>query len=221
MKATYLLVFLFVFSPVLYGQHTAKADTIKPAKGNIDKQLERIKERKTKLHSDSIGNEPKKSSLIDTTVQNKYGDLLDDDPEYNKRYAPWIPAVDIIGLNALLNVTDRYVLKLKFANTNFSTWKRTLSAGWPWGNGWEWDKDRFGNNFLSHPYFGAMYFNSARSNGYNYYSSFAFALGGAYMWKMFGENGIPEREDLINTSISGAFFGEIFYRLSSNILDDR
>jgi len=71
MKTAYILAFLLLSSPFLYAQRpvTAKADTIKPAKGNVDKQLEQIKERKTKLHSDSIGNEPKKSKLIDTTVQ--------------------------------------------------------------------------------------------------------------------------------------------------------
>ncbi len=211
---------MLLSSPFLYAQSSVKSDTIKPNKGNVDKQLEKINERKEKLH-DTTGNEPAKSKTIDTKIENRYGDLLRDDPEYNKRYSLWIPAVDIIGLNFLLNVTDRYILKLDFSNTNFTTWKRTLSAGWPWGKGWEWDKDRFGNNFFSHPYFGAMYFNAARSNGYNFYSSFAFAVGGAYMWKMFGENGTPEREDLINTSISGACFGEILYRLSSNILDDR
>lgn len=220
MKAIYILVFLLLSSPLLYAQKSVKSDTIKPNRGNVVKQLNQIKERKEKLH-DTTGNQPIKSKTVDTTIQNKYGDILHDDPQYNKKYSLWIPAVDIVGLNVLLNLTDRFILKLDFANTNFSTWKRTLQAGWPWGSGWEWDKDRFGNNFFSHPYFGAMYFNAARSNGYNYYSSFAFALGGAYMWKMFGENGTPEREDLINTSISGAFLGEILYRLSSNILDDR
>jgi hypothetical protein len=41
------------------------------------------------------------------------------------------------------------------------------------------------------------------------------------MWKIFGENGKPEREDLINTTFDGILLGEVLYRLSSNILDDR
>ena len=32
---------------------------------------------------------------------------------------------------------------------------------------------------------------------------------------------LPSFNDTINTPVSGAFFGEILYRLSSNILDDR
>ncbi|MDP9047302.1 MAG: DUF3943 domain-containing protein [Bacteroidota bacterium] len=38
---------------------------------------------------------------------------------------------------------------------------------------------------------------------------------------IFGENTRPSYNDVINTPINGAFLGEIFYRVSSNILDDR
>jgi len=41
------------------------------------------------------------------------------------------------------------------------------------------------------------------------------------MWEYFGETSLPAYNDIINTTISGALFGEILYRLSSNILDDR
>jgi hypothetical protein len=228
MRATYFFAILLLFSPFLHAQDTvkhdtikAKADTINRAKGNDDKQLDQIKARKVELHSDSTGNEPKKSALVDTTVQNKYGDLLNDDPKYNRRYSFWKPAVDIIGFNALLNVFDRSALNLSYAKVDFRTWTRNLKAGWPWGSGWEWDQDRFGMNFFMHPYCGSIYYNAARSNGYDFYLSTLYAFGGSYMWKIFGENGIPERNDLITTTISGALLGEILYRLSSNILDDR
>jgi hypothetical protein len=221
MKALSFCVILLFCASYLEAQIPVKADTVKPAEGNVKKQLKDIKDTKKELNKDSIGNQPKASERIDTTIQNKYGDLLRDDPEYNKKYQLWKPAVEIVGLNAILNIVDRYALKLAFAKTDFRTWNYTLHAGWPWGSGWKWDSDRFGNNFLFHPLFGGQYYNAARTQGYNYFSSFAYSLGGAYMWKIFGENGMPEREDLINTSISGAFFGEIFYRLSSNILDDR
>ncbi len=221
MKAIYIFALSLLFSQIIYAQPTAKADTIKPNKGNVDKQLDKINDRKTKEHSDSTGNEPLKSVLIDKTVYNRYGDLLRDDKEYNKKYSLWIPAVEVTSINFLLNLTDRFALNLNYSNTNFSTMKRNLKAGWPWSNGWQWSQDPFHMNFFLHPYCGSMYFNAARSTGYNFYESFAFSLAGAWMWKMFGENGIPERNDLINTSIGGAFFGEIFYRLSSDVLDDR
>jgi hypothetical protein len=216
MNTTYILVFLLLFAPLLYAQKTAKSDTIKPAKGNVDKQLEQIKDRKTKLHSESNGNEPKKSALIDTFVQNKYGDLLDDDPEYNKKYPLWKPALEVFATNAFVLSVDRYVFRYNYASeVGLNSWKHNLKTGW------EWDKGRFGINFIGHPYSGAMTYNAARSNGYNYFQSTAFSIGGSLMWEYFGENTLPSYNDIINTPISGAFLGEILYRLSSNILDDR
>src|ERR1035438_6601046 len=97
-KTICILVILLLFSVFLNAQDPvkpdtvipkksdttipAKADTLNRAKGNDDKQLKLIKERKILLHSDSTENEPKKSALVDTTVTNKYGDLLVDDTAY-------------------------------------------------------------------------------------------------------------------------------------------
>jgi hypothetical protein len=41
------------------------------------------------------------------------------------------------------------------------------------------------------------------------------------MWEYFGENTLPSINDLINTTATGVFLGEITYRLSSDFLDDR
>jgi len=41
------------------------------------------------------------------------------------------------------------------------------------------------------------------------------------MYEYFGENTLPSINDVVNTPVSGAFIGQILYRLSSNILDDR
>ena len=221
MKVFYIFVILLLTSPFIHAQPTAKSDTIKPAKGNVDKQLDKINDRKTALHSDSLGSEPLNSPLIDKSVYNRYGDLIIDDTAYNKKYHIWKPIVEVTSFNICLNLFDRFILNKDYTHTNFSTFQKNLSAGFPWSNKWEWDHDQFRLNFLLHPLCGAMYYNAARSDGYNYYEATAFSLGGAWMWKMFGERAIPERNDLINTSVSGAFLGEIFYRLSSNILDDR
>ncbi len=70
-------------------------------------------------------------------------------------------------------------------------------------------------------YSGTLSYNAGRANGYNYYQSFAFAIGGSLMWEYFGENTRPSYNDIINTPIDGAFLGEVLCRLSSNILDDR
>jgi hypothetical protein len=146
---------------------------------------------------------------------NKYGDLRDDDPKYSPRRAWWRAAAMIVGQNVATTLTDRYVFDYGYARVGFSSWSHNIKTGW------EWDTDRFGMNFFFHPYSGATYFNSARSRGYSFYQSFPFALGGSLMYEYFGENTLPSINDVMNTPISGAFLGEILYRLSSNILDDR
>src|SRR5450432_3140838 len=222
MKIIFIL-FNLLFSLNAIVAQVQSADTIVPAKGNIEQQLREIRKRQILLHSDSTKNDnvPKKTALVDTTKKNRYNDLLDDDPEYNRKYPIWKPALQVVGMNAILNIVDRTVMNQEFAKVDFSTWKRTTSAGFPWQNGWIWDQDRFGNNFLSHPMTGSFYFNAARSNGYNFWESAPIVFAGSYMWKIFGENGTPEREDLINTTFDGIVLGEVMYRLSSNILDDR
>ncbi|MHB1688696.1 MAG: DUF3943 domain-containing protein [Ignavibacteriaceae bacterium] len=152
---------------------------------------------------------------------NMYGDLLNDNPAYNQKQPLWNPVVGVIESNIVTNLLDTYLLKLDFTHVGFASWGRTLKAGFPWGPGWKWDQDRFGNNFLLHPYGGNEFFNSARANGYTFWESVPFTLLGSYMWKIFGETGVPEREDLINTTFTGVFLGEILYRLSSNVLDDQ
>src|SRR5450755_3932415 len=95
MKRLYILFCLLLSSVVLSAQI---ADTIIPANGNIENQLKEIRKRQIILHSDSTknGNVPKKTALIDSTKKNRYNDLLDDDPEYNKKYPVWKPALQVV-----------------------------------------------------------------------------------------------------------------------------
>lgn len=170
----------------------------------------------------------KKILVKDSTAQlyNEYRGLLEDDPTYNKQAPLWQPIAKVVIQNTLLNLFDHYIIGYDWSVVGFNSWNKTfVHSGFPWSNGWKWDQDRFGNNFFLHPYTGAGYFNSARSNGYDYWESSVFVLGGAYMWKLFGENGKPdgkpERNDIIVTTLGGMFGGEVLYRLSSNVLDER
>jgi hypothetical protein len=223
MKAIFICVFFLLTIPFLYGQtvkrqnpkKVAPNDTIVPGKVTREKQIEKIDSVKVKMLSDSAGNEPRKSALVDTTRQNKYGDLLDDDPEYNKRYPLWVPALETFTAVTLTWAMDRYIFNADYAYTGIKSWKYNVE------NGWEWDTDRFGVNFIGHPYSGTLSYNAGRSNGYNYYQSFCFAFGGSLLWEYFGENTRPSYNDIIYTPVNGTFIGEILYRLSSKILDDR
>lgn len=188
-----------------------------------------------KVEKVPIDTNSKKILVKDTTGHeyNQYKGLLNDDPIYNKRHPWWQPALKVVLQNVLLNLFDHYVLNLEFAVVGFNSWKHTANPFFTTDR-WKWDEDRFGNNFLLHPLTGAGYYNSARASGMTFYESMPYAFGGSLMWKMFGENagsydpinhpelnGRPEREDILNTTILGIFNGEVLYRISSNILDDR
>jgi hypothetical protein len=164
---------------------------------------------------DSVQELSSNKAARDSTGFNKYGDLLNDDPFYNPRYACWKPALRVLSADVFNWAVARYIFKFDWARVTPSDWKNNFKKG-P-----EWDADGFGINFIGHPHTGSFYFNVGRSNGYSYWGSFPFAAEGSLLWEYFGENTRPSYNDLINTPISGMFLGEIFYRLSSNILDDR
>ena len=171
-------------------------------------------------HNDSATRQPESIYVIgqpfnDTVPHNMYGDLLNDDPVYNPKLPWWKPAIKVVMSDAFNWAVARYIYKFDWAKVTPSDWKRNFKQG-P-----EWDSDGFGINFIGHPHTGNFYFNSARSNGYSYWGSLPFAIEGSLIWEFFGENTRPSYNDLINTPISGAFLGEVFYRLSSNVLDDR
>lgn len=155
------------------------------------------------------------TSQIDSRPKNIYGDLLNDDPEYNPKY-PWTTTALRVGMvNVFSWATSRYIFNFEWARISPTTWKNNLRSRWIW------DDDRFGTNFIGHPHTGNLYFNVARSNGYSYWKSLPYAIGGSLMWEYLGENTGPSKNDLINTPFSGMFLGEVLYRISSNILDDR
>jgi len=181
-----------------------------------------------KVNVVALDTSSKKILVQDSTahIYNEYRGLLSDDPIYNVIDPLYKPIGKVVIQNVLLNLVDHYLNSFDWAVVGFNSWNRTvIKSGFPWNNGWKWDEDRFGNNFFLHPYTGASYFNSARASGYDFWQSSLFVFGGAYTWKLFGENGgpegKPEREDVIITTLGGIFGGEVLYRLGSNVIDER
>ncbi|WP_108821871.1 DUF3943 domain-containing protein [Dysgonomonas sp. Marseille-P4361] len=127
----------------------------------------------------------------------------------------WLATSKIVGMNMGLWAFDRYVLEAEFAYINIHTIKKNLKKGFVW------DNDQMGTNMFLHPYHGSLYFNSARSNGYNFWESGAFAFGGSAMWELFLENEYPSINDIVATPIGGLALGEVLYRASDLVLDDR
>ena len=124
-------------------------------------------------------------------------------------------AATIMGVNVGVWAFSRYVRKQDYAYISLNTIKENFK------HGFVWDNDNLSTNMFFHPYHGNLYFNAARSNGYNYWQSGLFALGGSAMWELFMENEYPSTNDIIATPIGGMALGEAFYRTSDLILDDR
>lgn len=133
---------------------------------------------------------------------------------YGKKYFGR-SAATVVGLNLGVWAFDRYVRKQDYAYISLSTMKENLK------HRFVWDNDNLGTNMFFHPYHGNLYFNAARSNGYNYWQSGLFALGGSAMWELFMESEYPSTNDIVATPIGGMALGETFYRTSDLILDDR
>lgn len=98
-----------------------------------------------------------------------------------------------------------------------------ISSASIWKNleeGWEYDGDNFLTNVYAHPYHGALFFNAGRTNGYTFWESVPFSLMGSAIWEHFGETFRPAYNDWINTGLTGANLGEVFYRLSTMVTDN-
>ncbi|MGN1252175.1 MAG: DUF3943 domain-containing protein [Muribaculaceae bacterium] len=137
------------------------------------------------------------------------------DVRFHERKAFWRAAAETVGFNIGLWAFDRYVLNGHYARISWSTIKENFR------HGFEWDDDHLHTNMFDHPYNGSIYYNAGRSNGFNFWQSELFAIGGSAMWEMFMEREYPSTNDIIATPIGGAALGEVFYRTSDLILDDR
>lgn len=137
------------------------------------------------------------------------------DADMHRHKAFWRAGAEVVGFNIGLWAFDRYVLDGHYARISWSTIKENFR------HGFEWDNDHLHTNMFDHPYNGSIFFNAGRSNGYNFWQSELFAIGGSAMWEMFMECEYPSTNDIIATPIGGAALGEVLYRTSDLILDDR
>ena len=113
---------------------------------------------------------------------------------YGKKYFGRSAAI-VVGLNLGVWAFDRYVRNQDYAYISLNTMKENLE------HGFVWDNDNLGTNMFFHPYHGNLYFNAARSNGYNFWQSGLFAFGGSAMWELFMESEYPSTNDIVATPI--------------------
>lgn len=147
-------------------------------------------------------------SPIEETGENAFNETIPVKPALS----PIIPLTEVLFQNVFVWWWDRYVIDKHYAQTNLRIWKRNFEEGWTW------DNNHFAINFFGHPVQGMFYYQAARSAGYSFYSSFFYTLIGSYTWEMFAEREYPSVNDLITTSVGGAIYGEVFFRLSQRIL---
>ncbi len=123
----------------------------------------------------------------------------------------------MLGILQLLPEDATAWNKSDIAHTNpFKRWWKNVRKG-P-----VWDKDRPVFNEVLHPYAGAAYYMSARSQGCNVWQSWAYsAFISTIFWEygMEAFNEIPSTQDLIITPLGGLILGETFYIVKRHIVD--
>jgi Domain of unknown function (DUF3943)/Outer membrane protein beta-barrel domain len=132
--------------------------------------------------------------------------------ESEKRF--WAAAGEVALFNVLPWSFNRYISDSEFAHISLDT----VSANFE--TGFTYDRDHFKTDQSSHPYHGSLFFNSARTNGYGYWESGAFAFAGSFLWETLMEREPPAINDLVNTTLGGMTRGEIQYRLANMVLDN-
>ena len=148
-----------------------------------------------------------------TALNIKSIDIAARDSLNPKKYL-YIPLAETVGSNLGLWSFNKFVTGAGHADISWKTIKRNFSSGFGW------DSDALLINQFGHPYQGSMYYNSARSTGYNYVESMTVTGMGSLMWEFFMETEPAAINDFIATTLSGAMLGEMLYRMSSRIIDE-
>ncbi len=125
-----------------------------------------------------------------------------------------LAASEVVLLEVLPWSVNRYLNKSPFAYISMASVRQNLETGFTY------DRDSFHTDQSSHPFHGSLFFNAARSNGYSFWESGAFAFFGSFVWEMGMESEPPALNDLVNTTLGGMDRGEIAHRLSTLLLDN-
>ncbi|NQZ91390.1 MAG: DUF3943 domain-containing protein [Moritella sp.] len=107
--------------------------------------------------------------------------------------------------------------------TNWETSDERLIEKW-WDNvrqGPVWDRDAWYINYIGHPYFGGVYYQSARKSGYRQWDAFIYsALMSTFYWEYgieaFAE--VPALQDLVVTPVLGWVYGEWAFNQEREII---
>ena len=123
---------------------------------------------------------------------------------------PGLAVVEVFGVNLFYGLLNQVLPSNvhEHYHVSFRSWKANLRGGF------SWDDDPFQINQFGHSYQGGNYFTVGRSLGLRYWESLPLAALGSVTWELFGENTRPSWNDLINTTLGGAAFGEVMHRMA-------
>jgi hypothetical protein len=141
--------------------------------------------------------------------------IFDPARDWNENRSYSIPALEIVGFDALLNRYDHAAYGCCDFNVTGDTIRRNLS------HKWVADNDPFKVNQFLHPYQGSMYHGFARSAGLGFWPSLGYTFAGSAFWEIFGESTPPSRNDQVASGIAGSFLGEALFRMSSLVLEHK
>ena len=88
-----------------------------------------------------------------------------------------------------------YVRDADFSHVTPQTWWDNITGPWVW------DDNNFQTNQFAHPMHGNFYFNSFRSNGYNFCASPGAAFAGPHLWECCGETRPNAPNDMLTPSL--------------------
>ncbi|MDN3654240.1 DUF3943 domain-containing protein [Ferruginibacter paludis] len=146
---------------------------------------------------------------IDSVPENKFSDSI-----VEKRFGRAVLELMLAETTPFL--VDQYIRKVDYTRISFKTIGDNLSPG-----SWVWDGDGFTTNQFGHPYHGSQFYSAFRANGYSFWQSVPATFVGSYLWETFSEVQAPAPNDLINTGFGGVVLGEMTYRLSQKMVDNR
>ena len=150
---------------------------------------------------------------------------LNEQPNPVPAYVPDNGARYVLGSTAVMFAGSLAVTGIfYFLPSNFTGWARKeLSDIAGLGDRWKErvrsgpvvDNDDLFLNWVTHPYWGAVYYMQPRVAGYSWAESVLFSfVASAFFWEYgiesFAE--IPRWQDLVITPAIGSIFGELFYR---------
>ncbi|MCK5456624.1 MAG: DUF3943 domain-containing protein, partial [Melioribacteraceae bacterium] len=122
------------------------------------------------------------SSNVDS-LMNKFEEVIPDTAivnRFNPQKPLWVPIVEGVAFNLALGGFN-YLMGSEFAKIGPATIVHNFERGWAT------DADGFLVNMFGHPFQGSIYYNLARSSGYNYWVSLGVTTIGSWQWEFFME----------------------------------